>query len=283
MSQYPSIHRARGRRWRGRLRLSALVTLATLIGGCAGWPVTTPDPAPAPTAGNEPVSDSGWETLAPGLERRIYRPGAPNILTSFLALRVDPALYNLRAHYRPGQPLDAPGWQAALPGAVAFVNANFFDPQGNVLGLLVADGAVYGNSFIGFGGMAQVQNGFPRVRSLIAEPYVGEPLEQAVQAFPMLMLNGQPTFERTNGDRPSRRTIIGQDSAGRIVLITTNSLIGMRLADLGTYLASTDLGLVNALNLDGGGSTMMVINAGAPLLVPSFDSVPAVLAVYGRS
>jgi uncharacterized protein YigE (DUF2233 family) len=272
---------ARRGRWRGRLRLSALVTLATLIGGCVGWPLT-PSPAPAPTTGSEPVSDTDWDTLAPGLERRVYRPGAPNVLTSFVALRIDPALYSLRAHYQPGQALTASGWQEALPGAVAFVNANFFDPQGQILGLLVADGVSHGRSFVGFGGMAQVQNGVPRVRSLIAEPYAGEALEQAVQAFPMLLLNGEPTFERTGGDRPSRRTIIGQDSAGRIVLITTNSLVGMRLAELGTYLASTDLGLVNALNLDGGGSTLMVINAGAPLLVPSFDPVPAVLAVYAK-
>lgn len=272
------------RRWLRHFRLSVLVTLATLIGGCAGWPpprptlilpTATAEPAPAP-------SESGWETLAPGLERRVYRPGGSNILTSFLALRIDPALYSLRAHYLPGQPLDAPGWQAALPGAAAFINANFFNPENHILGLLVADGVPYGQSFSGFGGMAQVQNGVPRVRSLIAEPYAGEALEQAVQAFPMLVLNGQPTFERTNGDRPSRRTIIGQDRAGRIILITTNSLIGMRLADLGAYLASTDLDLVNALNLDGGGSTMMVINAGAPQIVPPFDPVPAVLAVYPK-
>jgi uncharacterized protein YigE (DUF2233 family) len=281
VSQIRLFSTASGGRWRGRLRLSALVTLATLIGGCVGWPLS-PNPAPAATTGLEPVSDTGWEALAPGLERRVYRPGAPNVLTSFVALRIDPALYSLRAHYQPGQPLTASGWQEALPGAAAFVNANFFDPQGNILGLLVADGTAYGSSFIGFGGMAQVQNGAPRVRSLIAEPYAGEPLEQAVQAFPMLLLNGQPTFERTGGDRPSRRTIIGQDSAGRIVLMTTNSLVGMRLAELGTYLASTDLGLVHALNLDGGGSTLMVINAGAPLLVPSFDPVPAVLAVYPK-
>ena len=278
----PARFSTQSRRWLRPLRLSVLVTLATLIGGCAGWPPPRVVLSPTATPADAPPPESGWETLAPGLERRVYRPGGAHPLTSFLALRIDPALYSLRAHYRPGQPLDAAGWQAALPSAAALVNANFFDPQGNILGLLVADGVPYGNSFIGFGGMAQVQNGLPRVRSLIAEPYAGEPLEQAVQAFPMLVLNGQPTFERTQGDRPSRRTIVGQDRAGRILLITTNSLIGMQLADLGTYLASTDMDLLNALNLDGGGSTLMVINEGAPQIVPSFDPVPAVLAAYPR-
>lgn len=282
MSQFASHHPVRRCTWRSRLRWSALVTLATLLSGCVGWPAVTPDTPPAGATDSTPAPEAGWQTLAPGLERRTYRPGGANALTTFLALRIDPALYSLRVHYVRGQALTASGWQAALPGAAAFVNANFFDPQGNILGLLVADGVSYGRSFIGFGGMLQVQGGLPRVRSLIAEPYAGEALEQAVQAFPMLLLNGQPTFERTDGDRASRRTIAGQDSAGRIVLITTTSLLGMRLADLGTYLASTDLGLVNALALDGGGSTMMVITTGAPLLVPSFDAVPAVLAVYSK-
>ena len=279
---HPQPHGARRarRRW---LRFPALATLLTLLGGCVGWP----PPRVLPTAvviapPTVPSSDNGWETLAPGLERRVYRPGGVNSLTSFLAVRIDPALYALRAHYQPGQPLTASQWQAALPGAAVFVNANFFNAENQILGLLVADGIAYGQSFAGFGGMAQVQGGVPRVRSLIAEPYFGEPLEQAVQAFPMLMLNGEPTFERTDGDRPSRRTIVGQDRAGRIVLITTNSLIGMRLADLGAYLASTDLDLLHTLNLDGGGSTMMTITTGAPQIVPSFDPVPAVLAVYPK-
>jgi len=44
------------------------------------------------------------------------------------------------------------------------------------------------------------------------------------------------------------------------------------------------MNLVNALNLDGGGSTMMYLNAnGTPeYIVTSLDPVPAVLAVYTR-
>lgn len=176
------------------------------------------------------------------------------------------------------------GWQAALPGALAFVNANFFDHDNRVLGLLVSDGAVYGLAYNDRGGLVQVQNGGVRVRSTILEPYQGEALEQAVQAFPMLVTNGQSSFSNTRGDRPSRRTVAGQDVQGRIVLLATSSLTGITLTDLSAYLPTTDLSLVNAVNLDGGASTLMAVQVPGddPVRIFSFDPVPAVLAVYPR-
>jgi uncharacterized protein YigE (DUF2233 family) len=261
---------------RARFRLfpAQLITLVALLGGCVNLGTAAPTPA---------VGDV-WETLAPGFERRFYRPGGEYPLTQFVALRIDPALYAFRAHYRPGEPLTLDGWRNQLPGAVAFVNANFFDTERRALGLVVADGTSYGQAFQGMGGMLQVHNGGVRVRSTILEPYAGEPLEQAVQAFPMLITNGQASFSTTQGDRISRRTLVGQDTQGRIVLTANSSLVGMRLVDLSSYLATTDLNLVNAVNLDGGGSTMLAMNVpGQPSYqVLSLDPVPTILAVYPR-
>jgi hypothetical protein len=264
-------------------RFPALVTFFTLLGGCLAAAPAVPLPAQPVQNATQPAStsiESAWETLAPGLETRLLRPGGGYSLTQFVALRINPALYMFRSHYSPRLPLRPEQWQANYPGMIAFVNSNFFNVQGEIVGMLVSDGVTHGQSYVGFGGMVQVQNGQVRVRSLIAEPYYGEALEQAAQAFPMLILNGVPQYERTQGDRASRRTIVGQDVNGNIVLITTSSLIGMRLADLGAYLASTDLQLVNALNLDGGGSSMMAVNVGDSFIVPAFDPVPAIWAVY---
>jgi uncharacterized protein YigE (DUF2233 family) len=258
-----------------RLLPAQLITVIALLGGC----VNSSNAAPTPT-GNTVV----WETLAPGFERRFYRPGGEYPLTQFVVLRIDPALYAFRVHYRPGEPLTLDGWRNQLPGAVAFTNANFFDTERRALGLVVADGISYGQAFQGMGGMLQVQNGGVRVRSTILEPYAGEPLEQAVQAFPMLITNGQASFSNSQGDRISRRTLVGQDTQGRIVLMANSSLVGMRLVDLSSYLATTDLNLVNAVNLDGGGSTMLALTVpGQPSYqVLSLDPVPTVLVVYPR-
>ncbi|MBW4438693.1 MAG: phosphodiester glycosidase family protein [Pleurocapsa minor GSE-CHR-MK-17-07R] len=265
---------------RRRLTLSSLLTTLSLLTGClASTPggQIAPAPTTAPSA-SEPAG--GWTQIANGAEIRTLNPGGRYPFTQFTVLRLDPARVTFRAHYRPGEPLTLAGWRAALPDAAGFINANFFDPQNNAVGLITTDGAQFGQSYFGRGGMFQVQNGTPRVRSLITEPYQGELLEQAVQAFPMLVTAGVPNYERTNGDRASRRTIVAQDTDGRILLIVTNSLFGMTLADLSQYLADSGLSIQNALNLDGGGSTMFALNGGESITIPSFDPVPAVLAFY---
>jgi hypothetical protein len=252
------------------------MTLLSLLTGCFNATFgTQPPPATAiPTA-------TGWELLAPGFERRIYTP-PNNALGGLVVLRIDPSLYTFRAHYRPGTPLLLNDWTTNLPGAVAFVNANYFDPQFNALGLVVADGIAYGQSFVNMGGLLQVQNGGVRVRSTILEPYLGEPLEQAVQAFPMLVTNGGASFDNRQRDRVSRRTVAAQDAQGRILLMAT-PLLGISLVDLASYLPTTDMQIINAVNLDGGGSTMMSVAYGSPTYaLASFDAVPTVLAVYPR-
>jgi exopolysaccharide biosynthesis protein len=267
-----------------RRQLSPLITAMSLMTSCTLSAQPPPPTATTPpTAAPIPTLDtSGWEVLANGLERRLITVTANTFSTQLLVLRIDPALYTLRAHYRPGEPLTLGTWREVLPGAVAFVNANFFDTAQQALGLVVSDGVAYGQSFTDRGGMLQVQNGVPRVRSILQEPYYGEALEQAVQGFPVLVANGQTSFTNTQGDRASRRTIVAQDANGRILLLTTPSLFGMRLVDLSAGLPATDLNLVTAVNLDGGGSTMMWIGGNAAYQLYSFDPVPAVLAVYPR-
>ena len=214
----------------------------------------------------------------PGLERRTIRPNN-SILVSFTALRIDPAYFTFRAHYRAGDPLSVSGWHDALPDAVALINANFFNQDNRILGMLVSDGVVSGESYRDRGGMFYVENGQVNIRSLIDDPYQGETLEQAVQAFPMLVNNSDAAFDNTRGDRAARRTAIGIDSDGRVIWLISSSLLGMRLTDLSAFLPTADLDLVTAFNLDGGGSTLLYL---ADHQIPSFDPVPAVLAIYAR-
>lgn len=237
--------------------------------------IPTATPVPSPT----PRLTEGWQAIMPGLERRIFVP-PQGALTQFVALRIDPDLFTFRAHYRPASPLTINQWQEVLPDAVAIVNANFFTPDHQVLGLLVSDGQVYGQSYQDRGGTFLIQDGQPGIRSNIEEPYRGEPLEQAVQAFPMLVQDGQPAFLNANENRSSRRTVIGLDAAGNVLLMVTPG-ISLGLYDLSAYVASADIGFVDAFNLDGGGSTMLSVPSVSYQLL-SRDPVPAVLAVYLR-
>lgn len=261
-----------------RVRWSSLLTAASLV-SC-----TLSSASPTPSVPQSATQTESWQTLAPGLEFRLYRPSGNYPFTVLTTLRIDPGRFAFRAHYQPGTALSVQEWRTLLPDAVAFVNANFFDRANSILGLLVSDGIAYGQVYNDRGGLVQVQNGMVRVRSTLIEPYFGEPLEQAVQAFPMLVTNGISSFSNTRGDRVSRRTVAGQDSQGHIMLMVTSSIAGMTLTDLSMFLEDSDLDLVNAVNLDGGGSTLMALDVPNydPYRVFSFDSVPAVLAVYLR-
>jgi exopolysaccharide biosynthesis protein len=242
-------------------------------------PTITPADIETPVISESPVDE--WESLAPGLERRVLQPDAATISSQIVVVRVDPNQFRFRAHYRPGEPLRTSEWADLLPDAAVIVNANFFDPENRILGLLVGNGVVYGSSYTDRGGTFLVQGGVARVRSNLREPYQGEPLEQAVQAFPMLVLDGLAAFQMDRQEFPSRRTVVAQDDQDRILLMAT-PFFGMTLEGLSSYLAGAGLGILTALNLDGGGSTLMVLGTGAEreVSVASFDAVPAVLAVY---
>jgi exopolysaccharide biosynthesis protein len=232
------------------------------------------------------VSDVGWEMVAPGVERRemdIELRGQPSLRA--VVVRLDPSLVSFRLHYSPGSPYSIEEWRAQLPQAVVLVNGNFFDESDQTLGMLISDGVAYGQTFSGYGGMFQVDtSGIARVRSLVNEPYQGEDLSQAAQAFPMLIEVGGVMAPQGEGfDRPSRRTAVGQDQQGRIIFILTP--YGMiSLADFQEWLFNdSHLNLTIAFNLDGGRSTAMVLyTPSGDVSYPAFDELPNVIAVYVR-
>lgn len=247
-----------------------ILFLLLISGACVQLSGETPDSASSSNA------DENWEGLAIGLEQRVIREGA----VIFQAVRVDPELYTFHAHYHPGIPLSIEEWATEYPDAEVIINTNFFTIDNTVLGLLISDFTVYGTAYTDRGGMFYVSGNSAGIRSNAVDPYRGEKFAQAIQAFPMLVMNGQAVYSNNQDIAISRRTIIAQDIEGRIILMVTAGF-GMSLSQLSQYLAISDLDILTALNLDGGGSSMMYINS-SETTVLSFDPVPAVLAIYGQ-
>ncbi len=245
--------------------------LLIALAACGLAPVPTPTPSPTPPP--------GWQVIAPGLELGSVGPSAAP-LGQLWVLRIDPALYGFRVHDQTPQRLDS--WQESLPEAVAFVNASFFTPEYDPIGLLVADGVARGTPMEGQGGSFVVRSGQPRILSNVYEPDLGANLEQVVQTFPLLLYSGQRLYKASAQERVTRRSVIAQDGQGRILIMAT-PLIGLSLDRLAQFLLESDLGIVDALNLDGGGSTMLYVQTGASALrLMSLDAVPVVLAIYPR-
>lgn len=269
-------------------RLWLLPLMLTLLTGCnladsALLPAAPPEvAAPILTqqapAGSAVLSEA-WQTTTPGMEVRQIVPNG-DVFKTLVLTRLDPNVYSFKAHYRPGEPLTIREWQTQLPDADLIINANFFHPDHTVVGMVVTDEGAFGATFVNRGGMFSIQGGAPVIQSLVDQPYDGRWLDHAVQGFPNLMVGGAASQTNPNENRSSRRTAIAMDAQGRIVIIST-PLLGMGLYDLSQYLAATDLQLMNVVNLDGGGSTMLM-NVPFNYQILSLDPVPIVLAAYQK-
>lgn len=262
-----------------RLQMLLLFLVATLLGAC-NFPdeiLATVTALPQPTA----TAATAWQVLEPGLEWRTLRPEGDE-LAQIVVLRIDPRLYHFRARYRAGEPLGLAHWLELEPSASVIVNANFFDRAYRALGAVVSDGDHFGKAYRDRGGSFVVKNDAASVHGYRDGAVVlDEGVEQAVQGFPLLVHRGEQAYFAAGTTRArSRRTIIAEDRHGKI-LILVSPLLGLSLAGMSAYLPTTDLEIETAVNLDGGGSTMLAI-PDAGYILPSFDAVPTILAVVRR-
>ncbi|HYF66079.1 MAG TPA: phosphodiester glycosidase family protein [Herpetosiphonaceae bacterium] len=241
----------------------------------AGQPTapTAEDPAAADPAAE---AGEGWQRLDEGMEFREISASITNVQI----VRVDPGVRRVRVAYDVGSPGRVGEWAAALKSALV-INGGYFNAQGRATALTIYDGVAAGDSYDGFGGMLAVDTaGALSLRSLREEPYsADEPLAQALQSAPMLVLHGEPVPQPNDDGERSRRSVVATDGAGRLLVIAC-SWPAFSLTELSQWLVEQDLGVVNALNLDGGSSTGLVLNT--PERSFSIDSlvrVPQVLVV----
>jgi uncharacterized protein YigE (DUF2233 family) len=275
------------KRWRiavvGMLMLSgcalADVTPAAVAPHSPGVVTVTLTPRPTATT---PLADSGWQVIAPGVEYRELSIKQGDRSDRLRIARVDPAQARFRVLYNPDRPQRVSEWLTESKALLA-VNGNFFDPQNRALSLVVQDGRASGSPYEGFGGMFAVAGDDVRVRWNVKEPYSGEPLTYAMQNFPMLVLpGGTPNMEIDDNGRVAPRTAVAQDRSGRIVFVVSPIPV-FTLTEFGQWLATSDLDLDAALNLDGGTSSGLVLHSGKRTLgSDSWVGVPNVIVVEGR-
>ena len=176
-------------------------------------------------------------------------------------------------------------WQKETNAALV-VNGGYFSINNKRYlpdGLTVLHSQASGKTFSGFGGMLAIHEDKAELRWLVEKPYnPAERLQAALQSFPILVEpGGKLGFpdERDNQAR-ARRTVIAQDKKGRILfLIAPNGYF--TLHQLSVYLTESDLNLDIALNLDGGGSTGILV-AKPREMISSGTLLPFVILVYPR-
>jgi uncharacterized protein YigE (DUF2233 family) len=281
------------------LHVLILLLLLVLLGTCASsiyfidnepgvTPVSmfTPTALPSVIPTFDSTPETGWSLLQPGFDERvipIYNNQNQQV-ESLHIWRLDQKYFRLDVAYDE-MPKSLETWQRDT-NALIVLNGGFYSVENDRYfpdGLTIVDGKASGHSFNGFGGMLAINQSWAELRWLVQKPYNSyEPLQAALQSFPILVQPGGGLgfgAERENGVR-ARRTVIGQDKSGRILFIVAPQGY-FTLHQLSVYLTESDLNLDIAINLDGGGSTGILV-ASPREIIPPNRPLPFVILVYAR-
>ena len=265
-----------------RLSLLLCVLMFPLL-GCDILPSVTVSITPAASSSNG-TQLNVWNRVATGVEVRYEdwknSDGDDDTVT---IVRFDLHKIKLSVGYQPGQPLSMNDW-TQLEHPLAIINGGYFDQQFHATALVVSNGKVSGKSYTGFGGMLSVDTrGSISLRSLRQQPYNpnSEQLVQASQSSPVLMSGGKRTQFNADASQ-TRRSIVAMDKQGRLLFIVSPNQI-FSLDELTDQLASSDLSIETALNLDGGSSTGLYVNGGSShVSIDSLAKLPLVIIVKAR-
>jgi hypothetical protein len=259
---------------------------------------STPTPVPSPRVASafeilpdvpdirESPPDKEWSLIQPGLERRVIDiyDGQNQHVESLYIWRLDQKYFRMDVAYD-DRPRSLETWQAETNAALV-VNGGYYSIDNERYfpdGLTIANGEAFGRSFNGFGGMLAINQDRAELRWLVQEPYNSfEPLQAALQSFPILVEpGGQLGFgpEREN-HVGARRTVIAQDRDGRMLFMVAPRGY-FTLHRLSVFLTESDLNLDIAINLDGGGSTGILV-ANPREIIPPTRPIPFVILVYPR-
>ena len=264
--------------------LAGVLLACSLVPGVSysGTPVT----APSNTGGSPdaPPLDTWAQARAGVAIRYEHWKSAGNNEDTVTITRFDPHSIHLSIGYQPDKPLNLSSW-VKQTGAMASVNGGYFDEHNQATGLVISNGNAAGTSYNGYGGMLAVDaQGTISLRSLRDQPYDpnSEQLLQATQSTPMLIINGKRT--NFSADAASkRRTVVAMDKQGRLLFIISPSQAFSldELADLLVdHAKASDLNLQTALNLDGGSSTGLYLNAGSQkVTIDPITPLPIVISI----
>jgi len=266
-----------------KLCLLFILLSGTLLACNLSFTTTSNTSTPVVTAtasSGTPVLNQ-WITASSGVEMRYEDWKSPgNNEDTVTIMRFDLNKVHLKVGYRPTKPLAIDAWMGQEQ-ATAVINGGYFDQNNTSTALVVSNGQAYGTSYNGFGGMLSVDaQGSVGLRSLNQQPYNpnNEQLQQATQSSPMLLLNGKRTQFNANA-ASQRRTVVAQDTRGRLLFIVSPGS-AFSLDELADILVASDLSLKTALNLDGGASTGLYVNAGNQhVAIDAVTTLPIVIIV----
>lgn len=273
-------------------RLSVFFTLLVVLGFSS---ITLPSQAPTKLK-NSPslsVTDIGsWRSIQKGVEFRkmLLQRSEPSHSIDLKLLRFDTQWIAPRVLRSAQFQLKGANVKtfAEKSGAIATINANYFDTDGKPLAYLKV-GSQSINSRLAktalYTGVFSVKDQQPVISH--RDEFVPDQADEGLQSGPLLLLHGtaQPVTGAPN--RASRRALIGMDQQQRLIVAATDNLLGgLHWVELQEIFSAApwQIQLTDLLNLDGGGSAQLYVKAGNFVeLVAGTSDVPVAIGFFNRT
>ena len=271
----------------------SLVFILLVVLGLSSITLSSQAPTKLKNSPSLSVTDSGgWRSIQKGVEFRKM-----SLQRSEPSHSIDMKLLRFDTHWIAPRVLRSAQFQlkganvktfAEKSGAIATINANYFDTDGKPLAYLKV-GSQPINSRLAktalYTGVFSVKDQQPVISH--RDEFVPEQADEGLQSGPLLLLHGtaQPVTGAPN--RASRRALIGMDQQQRLIVAATDNLLGgLHWSELQEIFSAApwQIQLTDLLNLDGGGSAQLYVKAGNFVeLVAGTSEVPVAIGFFNRA
>jgi hypothetical protein len=173
---------------------------------------------------------------------------------------------------------------AEKSGAIAMINASYFDERGMPLGFLKT--AHEANLHVSrsplYTGVFAIKDRAPFIAH--RDEFTPQQADEGLQAGPLLLAKGAPLSVTRGADRQFRRSVIGMDANQRLIIAVTDTFFGgLTWVELQEFfgVAEWQAQAADLLNLDGGGSTQLhVKGAQFEEYVPGTVEMPVAIGFF---
>lgn len=244
-------------------------------------------------SGTLTATDIGsWRTVQKGVEQRkiALLRSEPNYTLELKLLRFDPKLIGARVLSSGDLNLKSATAKtfAEKSGAIAAINANYFDEHGRPLAYLKTRDQEINRSVSKhalYTGIFTIIDGTPLV--MHRNDFAPAQASEALQSGPLLLNRGAPVETMRGLGRYARRTVLGIDKEGRMVIAVTDAVLGglsfVELQELFS-IPKWQLDTPELLNLDGGGSAQLYFKSGRlEESVPGTSEVPVAIGFFVKT